>query len=121
MKILIALLLVTLSGCGGGGSSPAVEPPQAPALTLGQSAGVFELYWTVAPHVNSYTVYWSVVVTANTTCTQAIAGWPQAVVHNVLPPYTITGFTSGQKYCFAVMAVNAGGETMSNVITAISL
>lgn len=102
IQAIVLGCVLTLSGCGGSGSS--APAPQGFTAIPGDSQVVLD--WTAESGVE----YWVLYAPGSTVDAQSWARTPggNAVV-KVQPPYTLGGLVNGVQYAFAVNARRDGG------------
>jgi fibronectin type 3 domain-containing protein len=81
-------------------SEPKTEP--AAKVSISETRDV-TLAWDDVPNATSYNIYWS--------DKPGVTKKNGIKISNVKNPHTITGLKKGEKYYFAVTAVNASGES----------
>lgn len=100
------LLILSLSGCGGGGSSQVIEvPPSAPTgvQVVISASNELTISWNSVGSATSYNLYWTTAPGANKKSTKLSGITTSSFVH--------TGRTSGVTYYYVVTAVNSFGES----------
>lgn len=103
---LIFFLIVSISGCGGGGASQVIEvPPSAPSgvQVVISASNELTISWSSVGNATSYNIYWTTAPGASKQSTKLSGITTSSFVH--------TGRTSGVTYYYVVTAVNSFGES----------
>lgn len=114
---VVLLLILALSGCGGGGSTQVIEgPPATPsgvsvAITNITTTKELTITWNSVPNAASYNVYWSNTLGASKSSTK-ISG---ITTTSSTVSYAHAGLTTGATYYYVVTAVNSYGESLESV------
>jgi hypothetical protein len=116
--LALAMLLLTLSACGCGGSPWRYDPgaPQAPSGVVAAAGdGKVTVSWSPAAGAASYIVYCSTTQGAAREEARKVAGISGTSA-------TLTDLENGTRYYLAVSSVNANGEsTLSEEVSAVAL
>ena len=102
LKLLAILAVVLLAGCFEDIEQGDEKTPDAPTGIAGVGGDQqVNVSWNGVSGATSYNIYWA-TTTGVTTASNKITG--------VVSPYTHSGRTNGQQYCYRVTAENASGE-----------
>lgn len=96
------LVLLTLSSCGGHGSTTTVPAAPANVSAMGRDGNNL-IGWTTVSGATFYNVYWST--------TPGVSKANGTKIASVYTPAAHTGLTNGQIYYYVVTAVAPGGES----------